>query len=133
MKRILSVIMLTILLIGCNSVGKVKYQDVPTPVYVVPAPPTVVRPALAVDALTPEQRGDAGLVAQAQRATAVQKQGYIDQLELIIKKYGVLAAESQANLNKMLGLNAPTVPTLDSATEEEWKAKMAPKPVEQKP
>lgn len=130
MKKILLVILLAILMTGCNTVGKLKYQNVATPVYVVPAPPKVDRPALAVDALTPEQRTDAGLVAQAQRATAVQKQGYIDQLELIIKKYGALAVESQANLNKMLGLNAPTVPTLDSATEEEWKAKMAPKPVQ---
>ncbi len=133
MKNILSVILLSLFLLGCDTVGKVKYVNVPTPVYVVPAPPAVQRPVLAIDLLTPEQRSDAGVVAQAQRATVVQKNGYIEQLELILNRYASLSAESQANLNKMLGINAPTVPTLDSATDEEWKAKLAPAPLDQKP
>lgn len=128
MKNILSVILLSVLLVGCNSIGKVKYHDVATPVYVVPAPPKIERPTLAIDSLTEEQRNDPGLVEQAKRASSIQKQGYIEQLEAIIAKYGALAVESQTNLNKMLGANAPLVPSIDSASVDEWKVKMAPIP-----
>jgi len=129
-KLLLSFALAGVLLTGCGKT--IQYKDVAYPVYVVPTPPEVSRPALEIDKLTPDQRADAGLVLKAQRATDEQKDGYIAQLETIVQKYRELSAISKANLDRILGKpEAAKVPqALDSASPEEWNARMAPKPAD---
>jgi hypothetical protein len=127
--KLLIVFLSAILLVGCAT-PRIVYKDVAYPVYVVPAPPPVNRPVLIVDTLTPAESEDPGIVLRAQRATSEQKNGYITELELIINKYRELATASAANLARLLGPTVAELPpqTLDSASTDEWKKRMAPVP-----
>ena len=123
MKKILLTAVL-VLLTACGPSNNVKYQDVATPVYIVPAPPVVTRPALVTDTLTPAQRAQPGVVLQAEQASWAQVMGYIEQLETIVQKYGQLSVESKKNLDAFLAAHPEmkvTAKDLDSASVSEWK------------
>lgn len=123
--NILSFVLAALILTGCES-KTIQYKDVPYAVYVVPAPPAHKRPVLETEKLTPQQRLDAGEVLRAERASSIQKNGYILQLETILDKYMDLAKVSEDNLQRLTGKDAEN---LDSKTNEEWKKTLTPVPV----
>jgi hypothetical protein len=82
-----SLILLAILLSGCNEVTKrsIEIVEIPTPVISCPKPPNVVKPDDLTTSLT---MGSTNLeVVKAYLITLKQYQSYINQLESIIEMY----------------------------------------------
>ena len=73
---------------------KTVYQTKEVPVYVVPAPPTVVRPTLVITTLTDAQKADLGELAKAYSISLKQAMQYSCSLENIVNAYAALAAKA---------------------------------------
>jgi hypothetical protein len=85
----------------------IEYQTVVKPVYYVPAPPHVDRPALDINNLTDAQKNDIGQLAAAYKITIKELEDYSIELETIIAKYAELSKNNQI-------IPTQTPPTLDN-------------------
>lgn len=121
MNKFLIAILLTVALVGCSKEENVRtvYKNVPVPVYVVPQPPVITRPVLATETLTVEQKTVPGEVLKAERASVIQLQGYIHQLELYYGLTGQLAKTSSGVL-KQLELPEPRALELTEESKDNW-------------
>lgn len=104
-KLLISVGMSMLLLIGCVTtptvVTKTQFQTVEVPIVIVPAPPTIQKPVLAITQLKSADQNNVGLVAQSYVLSIKQLEDYADQLTLIIDKYAELAKQNP-NINTPL-------------------------------
>jgi hypothetical protein len=82
-------------LIGCVSQPvKTVYQEKDIPIYIVPAPPIVKQPVLAITSLTPAQQNNIGELTKAYNISLKQTMQYACQLKNIVDEYTILAASS---------------------------------------
>lgn len=96
MVKIFAIIGLVLALTACGP-GTVKLrtevQQVYVPLLYCPAPPSISRPALAIHDLTAEDANDPGKVVIHYKATVKQLEGYVTELETIVKQYDKSNAE----------------------------------------
>lgn len=97
-KLLISIGMSVLLLTGCAStptvVTKTEFQTVKVPVVIVPAPPIVQKPLLAITQLSAVDQNNVGLLTQSYVITIKQLEDYADQLSLVIGKYAELAKQN---------------------------------------
>lgn len=90
MARIITIILLLFVLVGCGTKPiriKTEIQESYVPILYCPAPPEIKRPVLAIDLMTEEQLNDPGELVKHYKATIIQLQGYITELETIRDSY----------------------------------------------
>lgn len=88
-KVLLSVIAIT-LITGCAGPQvrlKTEVQESYVPILYCPAPPVVERPELAIEKLTPELLEHPGEVVKHYKATIIQLQGMVRELEEVLNQY----------------------------------------------
>jgi len=101
--KTLTILILCSTLVACGSnPTKVhtEYKKTYVPIYTVPKPPEAERPVLQIEALTEEQKKDAGEVAKAMTISIAQLKDYIAVLERILNKYKELAEEGEKKINQ---------------------------------
>lgn len=131
--RIPLAISLGLLLTACKTDGEVQivYKTTNVPVYVVPAPPPVNRPELALET-TPKEVLDSsdGAYVKALAASFEQLSGYVEELEIVVNKYKELAAISAQNVlpENMRNVNTIKAEDLKPKTTEEANTDENPKP-----
>ncbi len=90
MVKIFAIIGLALMLGACGP-GTIKLrtevQQVYVPLLYCPAPPDILRPTLAIHDLVDEDANDPGKVVMYYKATVQQLEGYISELEAIVKQY----------------------------------------------
>lgn len=84
-----------IALSSCAAVTpKTVYVDKDIPVYVVPKPPAIIKPVLAIDLLTVAQQDDIGELTKAYSISLKQAMQYACQLKNVVDKYDDLSAKN---------------------------------------
>lgn len=103
MKKILILSMFLTILSGCGQERiRTVYQEKDVPVYVVPAPPKVQQPDLAINNLTEKQKDDIGELAKAYNISLVQLGQYACKLKNIVDKYEFLSTTSPTPVSPLL-------------------------------
>ena len=101
MNKIIAIIVCAILLSSCKTLTKTEYLDKPIPIYLTPIPAEITKPVYAIDELSEEDKKDHAKLSKAIAKTAAQKNGYIEQLELVYNTYKKLGEDSLLILEKL--------------------------------
>jgi len=119
MKKIISVLVVSIFLAACQTTPEkeIVYVDKPIPFYIVPKPPKVEKPEFlykqySTPELKKELKTNPGKAARIARLSLEQYEGYVIILESIINKYDELADKSKKKLEDL----SDTVDDLPLAT-----------------
>jgi len=79
-----------VFLVGCASPQirlKTEVQESYVPILYCPAPPQITHPTLAIEGMSSEDLQDSGEVVKHYKATIIQLQGVIDELETTLDQY----------------------------------------------
>jgi hypothetical protein len=110
MVKKLLILCVSLILVGCQTTPtpNTVYKDVKIPSYIVPKPPKIERPQLAIETITPEQQKEQGELVKAYTLTIKQLEQYVVGLEKIITRYDEVSGEHDTKPDLMLVPSAST-------------------------
>lgn len=115
--KYLLLILISLILAGCNPFIRTEYREYPVPVYTVPAPPSIERPQLPIHSLTSEDREDSDKVIRAYIVSIRLLLNYSYAMEKIWDKYNRLSEETEFVDTRIRSLGV-TAETAEKSAED---------------